>query len=156
MKQEFRVWKDEHMIYVKDDVYIAFFNSENAVDWALYDRIDQHAIYKHDSSYPEYYESVKLMERSPWFDRSKIAIWEGDILQLCNEDNDIIRVICEKGTAKRELSGYLCEINGWYFRIIINDKKTFPIIDNYRSVHDTEIMSVIGNIYQTPNLLTEK
>jgi uncharacterized phage protein (TIGR01671 family) len=86
-------------------------------------------------------------------DKNGKEIYEGDIIQLINEDLEEIKVICEFGTAKRQIFDNLVEITGFYFKRLDDDRKTFPIINNYLGKHDLELFEVIGNIHDNPELL---
>lgn len=94
-----------------------------------------------------------------WFsgykDKNKNNIYEGDIIELINENNEKIRVICEFGTVIRNIMGVElneCYIRGFYFRTP-NGKATFPIVKNYLGISDLEIFEIIGNIRENINLL---
>lgn len=86
-------------------------------------------------------------------DKNNKEIYEMDIIQLVDEDGNIIKVVCEFGTAKRDIYGNLVEIHGFYFRRLYDDKKTFPIIKNYAGKHDTELFEIIGNLKDAPETL---
>ncbi len=86
-------------------------------------------------------------------DKKGKEIYEGDIIELINEDDYVIRVVCEFGTAKRDIYGNLVEITGFYFKRLYDGRKTFPIVNNYLGKHDLELFEVIGNIYENPELL---
>ena len=38
MEKKYRVWLNKKMIYIKDDIYISFFNAKGAVDWSICNR----------------------------------------------------------------------------------------------------------------------
>lgn len=79
-------------------------------------------------------------------------IYQDDIIELINDRGEKIQVVCCYGKAQRVMSsGKLVEITGFYFRC--NNFPTYPIITNYKGVHDTTMFKVIGNIRQTPELL---
>lgn len=93
------------------------------------------------------------MEYSQFNDKDDIEIYEGDIIELVNYLGETIRVLCEKGIARREINGIAVDISGFYF-LTIDGAKTFPVVINYMNVHDTAIFKVIGNIYENPDLIT--
>jgi uncharacterized phage protein (TIGR01671 family) len=80
-------------------------------------------------------------------------ICEGDIIQLLNEDFETIKVVCEFGTARREILLNLVDITGFYFKRLCDDRKTFPIVKNYAGKHDLDLFEVVGNIHQNHDLL---
>jgi uncharacterized phage protein (TIGR01671 family) len=89
-------------------------------------------------------------------DKNGKDIYEGDICSLITENGVKINVVCRFGSAHKLLaSGWLCDIVGFYFQRD-DGLKSFPIVYNYKGVHDTEIMEVIGNIHDNPDLLPIK
>ena len=100
--------------------------------------------------------TVIIMQFSGWQDKNSKDIYEGDIIDLVNADNEKIRGVCKCGMATRKIKGYKklneCEISGFYF-LNKEGAKTFPIVRNYLKKHDTEIFEVVGNIYENPELL---
>lgn len=100
-------------------------------------------------------EGYSLISRdlcSGFKDRWKEIIFVGDIIELTNEDGEEIRVVCEFGSVKRDIYGNLVEIVGFYFRILPNGRKTFPIVNNYLGKHDIELFEIVGSIYETPDM----
>lgn len=85
-------------------------------------------------------------------DKHGAEIYAGDIIGLKNGSGRDVLAICKFGSSIRALNGVDVEIIGFYFQV--GDFHSFPIVNNYAGVHDTEIFEVIGNIYQTPELLT--
>ena len=111
---------------------------------------------KNENCYAEYWRSfdeVIFMEDSGLFDKNGKGIFEGDIINLINEDLQSINVVCEFGTARRTTEeGNVIDITGFYF-ITQDDIKTFPMVDNYLGKNDLEIFEVVGSIYDNPELL---
>lgn len=99
-------------------------------------------------------ESVGMY--SGFYDKNGKEIYESDVIRLIDEDRNTIKVVCEFGTAKREIYGNLVEIHGFYFRRLYDDKKTFPLIKNYAGKHDTELFEIMGNLKDNPEILTGK
>ena len=97
--------------------------------------------------------NVELIQYTGLIDKNGKEIYEGDIIQLVNEDLEVIKVVCEFGAANRQIFDNLVEITGFYFKRICDDRKTFPIVNNYLGKHDLELFEVIGNIYENPELL---
>lgn len=99
-----------------------------------------------------------ILQWSGFYDKLGNEIYQGDIVELVNEDNQRIRVVCEFKKVQREILGFdlnLCDIVGFSFKIP-DGPSTFPIVYNYDGKNDTELFEVIGNIYQHPELLNEQ
>jgi uncharacterized phage protein (TIGR01671 family) len=79
-------------------------------------------------------------------DKNGMEIYEGDIIELVNADYETVRVVCEFGTARRQIFENVVDIVGFYFKLP-NGKKSFPIASNYAGKHDLELFEVIGNIH---------
>jgi len=127
------------------------------IKYRLYDR-DKNliSIYTLQELISKTYRRAKFEFRGRYTglkDKNGKEIYEGDIIQLINEDLEEIKVICEFGTAKRQIFDNLVEITGFYFKRLDDDRKTFPIINNYLGKHDLELFEVIGNIHDNPELL---
>lgn len=91
-------------------------------------------------------------------DKNGKDIYEGDVIELINEDNDRIKVVCEFGIARREIlignGSVEVDISCFYF-LLPNGKKSFPIVNNYAGKHDLQLFEIIGNIYERPELITQ-
>ncbi len=88
-------------------------------------------------------------------DKNSVKIFEGDIIKLTTADYEDITITCEFGNARRQILENEVEITGFYFIRSDNNRKCFPITNNYLGKHDTEIWTVIGNIHDNPELLKE-
>lgn len=98
-------------------------------------------------------EDCILLQYTGLKDKNVKEIYEGDIIQLINEDFEEIKVVCEFGKVKRQIFDNLVEITGFYFKRLCDDRKTFPILNNYLGKHDLELFEVIGNMHDNPELL---
>jgi uncharacterized phage protein (TIGR01671 family) len=88
-------------------------------------------------------------------DKNGAEIYEGDIIQLIDDTDSLIKVVCEFGTARREIYGNTVDILGFYFKRLADGKKTFPIVNNYAGKHDLELFEVVGNGWDNPELLDQ-
>jgi hypothetical protein len=92
--------------------------------------------------------------------KGKAMVYEGDIVELKNEDGKKITAVCEYGRARRNMAAEMdqtirVDIEGFYFKLS-DGKKTFPIVENYAGKHDLSIMKKVGNIFQNPALFVTK
>lgn len=93
------------------------------------------------------FTDVIIMRKSSYKDKNGNFIYEGDKLKLLDKNKEEIITVCSYGKWKRRMdSGELVEIEGFCF--LFENTPTFPIIKNYIKKHDTEIMEIIGNIYE--------
>lgn len=93
-----------------------------------------------------------IMQYSGMQDKFKNKIYDKDILKLLDAAGNEINVICKYGKHERKMySGFLVEIYGFAF-ISPLGKPTFPIIHNCAGKSDLDIMEVVGNVYETPEL----
>ncbi len=86
-------------------------------------------------------------------DMNGIDIYEGDILQIRTATGRIEMFTVEYGLHNRSMaSGFDVEIPGFAF---VNQERfpTFPIVINYLNGRDMDIIEIIGNIYENPELL---
>ena len=97
-----------------------------------------------------YFDEIKIMQYSGLKDKNNTKIYVGDIVQLKNAEGRIIKAVCEFGIARRFLSvggeTNECDIPSFYFKV--DDRKTFPIVNNYQGKHDLELFEIVGNIYE--------
>ena len=105
----------------------------------------------HESS-PLYMAQWELMQWSTWKDKGGTDIYAGDLIAVERESDTII-VECKFGTIERQMATvFLVDITGFYLER--NDGcQTFPIKRNYKGIHDLDVFTVIGNIYENPGLL---
>lgn len=144
----FRAWdnKNKYMVDASYGNWISF-------DGVPYEEADR----KYDTPNIEIEVSrdLILMQSTGTYDKNKKEIYEGDVIKLVNEDNETIRVLCEFGTARRNINGNLVDITGFYFKLE-SGFKSFPIVENYLGKHDLELFEIIGNVYETPELFKLK
>ncbi len=96
-----------------------------------------------------------IMQYTGLKDKNGKEIYEGDILQLVDDAGNEIKVTCEWGNHQRKMdTGYLVQIAGFAF-ISPYGTPTFPIIHNYAGKSDLDIMEIIGNLYEHPDLLNQ-
>lgn len=94
---------------------------------------------------------VKLLQYTGLKDRTGAKIYEGDVLELVNEDSKRIHAICKFGNRRLIHAGNTIDIKCFYFEV--EGRKTNPVVGNYKGVHDLEIMEIRGNIYEDKELL---
>lgn len=134
---KFRAWDKQDKVFVAD----------NVVGNILY---EIHANKHHDLN-----DGFILQQFTGLIDKTGQDIYEGDILQLVDDAGNEIKVTCEFGLHKRKMdSGYEVKIAGFAF-ISPLGMPTFPIIHNYAGKSDLDIMEVIGNIYENPELIKD-
>lgn len=90
-------------------------------------------------------------------DKKGKDIYDGDILKLINREGKEMLVLCQYGSFERQLRNFMgeinnCEITGFAF-LVANRYPTFPLVKNYLNKNDLQIMEVIGNIHEHPELL---
>ena len=124
---KFRAWIDNKMFYINDELYISFFNAEDAVDWSIYNRFDEGCFYKHDLSYPEIYQNNWLMQYTRLKDKNGKEIYEGDII---NDQDLIFEIVFQDGC--------FCKKNEVGVWILYENK-----------------FEIIGNIHEKPELLKQ-
>lgn len=98
-------------------------------------------------------QPIKIMEYIGLKDKNGEEIYEADILQIETKDRQIIEILCEYGIARRVMaSGWEVDIPSFYFERS-DGLKSFPIVYNWQRKHDLEIMEIIGNVHENPELL---
>lgn len=98
------------------------------------------------------FERFTLIQYTGLKDRTGTRIYEGDILELINEVGERVKCVVEFGSRKlRTSQGVIIDIQGFYFKI--GDRKTNPVVVNYKGMHDLDIMEIRGNIYEDHELI---
>lgn len=104
----------------------------------------------------EIFKNYKIMRSTEFKDKNNNEIFEGDILEIEIEDTGWKRkILCKFGKFKKKIIGidkkrHIAEINGFYFLSATFDT-LLPTIKN--KISDTEKMVVLGNMYETPELM---
>ena len=97
----------------------------------------------------------ELVARDLWSglqDRNKVDIYNNDIGEVVDQEGKTVRFLVKWGTHRREMkSGWTVDIPGFCFEV--NGFPTFPIANNYLNGHDLDIISIIGSIHTTHELL---
>lgn len=87
-------------------------------------------------------------------DKNRKDIYEGDIIQLNDQNNQQIRVVCKFGIVRRVMgTGFECDIPSFYFEKS-DGMKSYPIVNNYAGKHDCELFEITGNIHKNPDMHT--
>lgn len=95
---------------------------------------------------------VILMQFIGLQDKNKKDIYEGDIGEVINVDGIKTRFEIKWGIHRRDMtSGWTVDIPSFCFEI--EDFPTYPIVNNYKGIHDLDMVEIIGNIYENPELL---
>ena len=93
-----------------------------------------------------------IMQSTGLQDSKGVEIFEGDVLEVENEDGDMNKLIVKYGIARREMaSGWEVDIPCFYFDLVGADFKAFPIVNNYAGKHDLEMLEIIGNVHTGVN-----
>lgn len=75
-------------------------------------------------------------------------VFEGDKFSVENDRGEAVIAVCERGMARRRISGDEVDISCFYFRVdAYEGKKTFPIIENYAGVHDLSMFRYVGTVH---------
>ena len=94
-----------------------------------------------------------VMQFTGLLDKNRKEIYVGDILQVQTQNGRIENYTVVWGIHRREMkSGWTVDIPSFSF-VNSDSFPAFPIVNNYLNGHDLEIIEVIGNIYENPELL---
>lgn len=86
-------------------------------------------------------------------DKNLVDIYEGDILKLIDSAGMESLSTVVFGNHRRQMAtGFEVDIAGFAF-VKQDGMASFPIVKNYKGVHDLNIIEVIGNIHEHPSLL---
>lgn len=95
-----------------------------------------------------------LMQYTGLKDKNGKEIYEGDILQIKLNDGKIGIFVVKYNIHRRKMdSGWVVDIPSFSFVSVTNGFPTYPIVNNYAGKHDLDIIEVIGNIHENPELL---
>ena len=140
-KTKFRVW-DKTTEYMDDRVRVASIGGDTKVEV-----LDGFSNWRELSK-----DDYILMQYTGLKDRVGTEIYEGDILELINEDGKRVAVVCKFGNRRLVTDrGIAIDIQCFYFEV--KGWKANPVVSNYKGLHDLEIMEVRGNIYENPELV---
>lgn len=137
-------------IYERSTKRMRYFNSFfDLIQKDQHDNLDVFFI-AGPGEYPHKWQQFICMQ-----DKNKKDIYEGDIMKCTDDAGKEIIFVCEYGIARRELiSGAEVDIPGFYF-LKQDGHKSFPIAHNYLGMHDLDMIEVIGNIDENPELVVK-
>jgi len=145
---DFRVWEKNAEIMHGCITKIDFLISGEPIRAVAFDGLNEtgmHAGYDRDKKFI-------LMQYIGLSDKNNKRIYEGDIGEVKTEQGRLERFIVEWGIHRREMaSGWTVDIPSFAF--MIGMFPSFPIVDNYVNGHDLDIIEIVGNIFQTPELI---
>lgn len=146
MKAKFRCWDAQEKKMVFEGFHVFG-------EVTIFHLIDQYCFEtKGDKDTLERYNDLVEMQFIGLSDKMNKDIYEGDIGEIRSQSGRVERFIVEWGIHRREMkSGWTVDIPGFSF--IIDGRPTFPIVNNYVNGHDLDIIEVIGNIYENPELI---
>lgn len=105
-----------------------------------------------DGLFIPFRDDILLMQFTGLKDKNGVDIYEGDIGRIAAMSGRVELFTVEWGIHRREMkSGWTVDIPSFAF--VIDGFPTFPIVDNYLNGHDLDIIEIIGNIHQNPELL---
>ena len=101
--------------------------------------------------------NYEVMQYIGMKDKNEKEIYEGDITRIPAEDGGVNAFVVKYGIARRDMkSGWTVDIPCFYFDLIHEKKfKAFPIVKNFKGVHDLTMMEITGNIYENPELIKQ-
>lgn len=143
---KFRVWNPggSNMLYDIDNVFECL-KQQIKFDNSMPDR-GFIAAYDHKG------DGMEWMQFTGLKDKKEKEIYDGDILEIRTESGRIERFKVEWGIHRREMkSGYTVDIPSFAF-VSDDGTATFPIVNNYVNGHDLNIIEIIGNIHENPEL----
>jgi len=102
----------------------------------------------------ERYSDFEIMEWTGLVDKNKKDIYESDVLEIETANHTRVRMVCKWGTVQRTMdTGWEVDITGFHF-YRTDGLAAFPITKNWAGKRDLDMLEVIGNLYETPELLS--
>ncbi|HZK57538.1 MAG TPA: YopX family protein [Clostridia bacterium] len=132
---------------MREAKYRAWLKKESAMVNVTRINFDLNEIEIHPDNDYDYYEfdfsEVVLMQYTGLKDKNGSEIYEGDILELINEDGEKIKAVCKFGNRRLTTeAGITIDVQCFYFEV--KGRKTNPVVSNYLGKHDLEIMEIRG------------
>jgi uncharacterized phage protein (TIGR01671 family) len=155
---KFRVWDSE------EERFIEWYNADPYIACSTGHIMCHERTRNPDGSYgadkmsnKRHFEGKLIVQQyTGLIDQTSNEICEGDIVSVYDDKN---RYIIRYGKSVRTVISYdgksinSLEFNGFYFQSIYDGKPYQSITKNHHGVHDLNGTKILGNIYETPELV---
>lgn len=161
---KFRAWDTKHKRFISE-----ILPDEDLLDGEDWCCVDTNDIYFYlnidlNTLFDKYSCNNRIIfqQFTGLLDKDKKEIYEGDITEITAEGGAINRFVVEYGIARRKINmspyrtPYEIDIPSFYFNLIDGDFKAFPIVNNYKQMHDLDMMTIVGNVFENTDLLVKK
>jgi uncharacterized phage protein (TIGR01671 family) len=153
IQAKFRAWDGSKMIYPETTEGSGSASRIYVMDF--FGRVSLINQYGLDMEPVEVLPDIILMPFIGLQDKNKKDIYDGDIGRVAAQSGRTEIFVVKWGIHRREMkSGWTVDIPGFCFEV--DGHPAFLIVNNYLNGHDLDIIEIIGNIYQNPELLPDK
>lgn len=99
-------------------------------------------------------DDIVIMQWTGLVDKNKKDIYESDVLEIETANHTRVRMVCKWGTVQRTMdTGWEVDITGFHF-YRTDGLAAFPITKNWAGKRDLDMLEIIGNLYENPELLS--